>query len=459
LAPDRASNAIRLSYAASDIAGQLLFCWVVWYVPYFYTDICKLPTAVVGTILLATRFLDALDAPLWGILMDRTHSRFGHSRPWFLWLCLPFGLFGALTFLVPDLGYQAKIAYAAITYAVCNILFTGINTPVTAILSALTSDPKERVTLTTYRMIGSKLGVLVVNLTGMVLVRAVGQGDDRAGFMRVVPLFAVGSIVLFLVAFRNLRENATPRQVPSVRATLGAMRGNWPWLLVAASTVLFWVGFISRVTVAPHFFKYALHRPDLIGVANGLDFVSLATALPLPWLCRRLTKSRVWVLGLIGMALGQVLLGVGTLRGHHLGLCLAGWSVGFIFSGAAMTLPFSILADTVDYGEWKTGVRAVGLLTAIGGAFCFKVGAGLGGAVPMWLLDAGGYVEGRAQSATAIAALDLGIVMVPLAGFLLALIPAYGYGRYERLEPQIRAALAHRRAPAHCEEIGGSGKL
>ena len=459
---DRTANTTRLSYAASDIAGQLLFCWVMWYVPYYYTDTCKLSPASVAAILLATRFLDAVDAPLWGILMDRTRSRWGKSRPWFLWLCLPFGIFGVLTFLVPDLGHGAKVAYAAVTYAGCNILFTGINTPVTSILPALTANPKERLTLTTFRMLGSKVGVLIVNLTGMHLVHYLGRGDDRTGFLRAVPLFALGSIALFLVAFRNLKEIVVPTKTQSVRETFGALAGNWPWLIVALTTVLFWMGFISRITVAPHFFKYVLHRPDLIGIANALDFASLATALPLPMLCRSLPKSRLWALGLMGMVVGQFILWLGTMRGHNLGLCLTGWTVGFVFSGAAMTLPFSLLADTVDYGEWKKGVRAAGLLTAIGGAFCFKVGAGLGGAVPMWLLDAGGYLEGQVQTPSTIAALDYGIVGIPAMCFTLALFSALFYGRYEHLEPRIQADLQQRRsglANGHCERTGVSGKL
>jgi sugar (glycoside-pentoside-hexuronide) transporter len=449
LVQDRTSSAprgaTRLSYAASDVAGQLLFCWVIWYVPYFYTDICKIPAAAVAAILLATRFLDALDAPLWGILVDRTRSRWGKSRPWFLWLSLPFGIFGVLTFLAPGLGYSAKLGYAAVTYAGCNILFTGINTPVTSILPALTADPKERLTLTTFRMLGSKLGVLIVNLAGLGLVRYLGHGNDRKGFVLTVSLFAVASVALFLIAFCNLREIVVPSRPQSVRETFGAMKGNWPWLIVVTSTLLFWMGFISRITVAPHFFKYVLHRPDLLGLANGLDFASLATAIPLPWLCRIMPKARLWAVGLAGMVLGQSILWLGAMRGHDLGLCLTGWTVGFVFSGAAMTLPFSMLADTVDYGEWKRGVRAAGLLTAIGGAFCFKVGAGLGGAVPMWLLHAGGYLEGKEQPPAVVAALDWGIVGVPAVCFALALLPALFYGRFERLEPQIHAALEQRR--------------
>jgi Na+/melibiose symporter-like transporter len=100
---------------------------------------------------------------VWGIIFDKTHSRWGRSRPWFLWLCFPFAFFGVLTFLAPPLGPTAKAIYAGSTYIICSILYTGINTPVTSILSALTPDPRERVVLTTYRMFGSKAGVLLVN--------------------------------------------------------------------------------------------------------------------------------------------------------------------------------------------------------------------------------------------------------------------------------------------------------
>lgn len=445
----RTSLTTRLSYAASDVAGQLLFCWIMWYLPFFLTDTGRISAGAVGTILLAARWIDALDAPVWGLIFDRTRSRWGKSRPWFLWLCGPFALFGILSFMTPELGYGAKVAWAAVAYIGCNILYTGINTPVTSILSALTPDPRERITLTTFRMLGSKLGVLLVNLTGLELVRVLGGGDDRRGFMLAVPLFAALSVGLFLVAFRNLRETVPVETQPlPLRGSFRALRGNWPWLIIFASSLFFWVGFIARVTVAPHFFEYVLHRPDLLKLANGLDFASLATALLLPWFCRHISKSTIWSLGLAGMALGQVIVWLGLQGEPSVGVILAGWTVCFVASGAAMAMPFSVLSESVDYGEWKTGVRAAGLLTAVGAAFCLKAGAGLGGALPMWLLDAAGYVPKTVQTPAALSAIVTGIVWVPAICFILSLIPVLFYHRFERLEPQIRAELATRRSAA-----------
>lgn len=444
------SPTVRLSYAASDVAGQLLFCWIMWYLPFYLTDTVQIPAATVGTILLAARWIDAIDAPIWGLVFDRTRSRWGKSRPWFLWLCGPFAVFGVLSFLTPDLGHGAKVAYAAITYIGCNILYTGINTPVTSILSALTPDPAERVTLTTFRMFGSKLGVLLVNLTGLELVRVLGGGDDRRGFMLAVPIFAAISVGLFLFAFRNLREIVPVETKPMpLRGSFRALRGNWPWFIIFASSLFFWVGFIARVTVAPHFFEYVLHRPDLLKLANGLDFASLATALLLPWFCRRMSKSLVWIFGLAGMALGQLIVWFG-LHGDvpSVALVMSGWTVCFVASGAAMAMPFSVLSESVDYGEWKTGVRAAGLLTAVGAAFCLKAGAGLGGAVPMWMLDASGYVPKAAQTPAALGAITTGVVWLPLVCFALSIVPVLFYRRFETLEPRIRAELEQRRQQA-----------
>src|SRR5579875_2952204 len=289
------------SYASAEVGGQLIFCVVSFYLLKFYTDVYGISAAAAGAILLLARSTDAVDAPLWGIVFDKTHSRWGKSRPWFLWLCVPFALFGVLTFWTPHLGAEAKIIYAAVTYVVCSILYTGINTPVTSILSALTSDAQERITLTSYRMVGSKLGVLVVNLSLFPLVAWLGHGDDRLGYMRVMPIYACGTVLLYLTAFRNLKEsvpNATHRL--SVRESLSALKGNGPWYIIFVSSLFFWIAFVARISCAPYFFEYVLHRRDLVSFANSMDVLSLGSILFMPVLCRRMSKRTVWALSLAG---------------------------------------------------------------------------------------------------------------------------------------------------------------
>ena len=308
----------RMSYAATDAAGQLVFCVISFYLLKFYTDVVGLSAATAGTILLIARLIDAIDAPIWGIVFDKTHSRWGKSRPWFLWLCLPFAVFGVLTFWAPDLSPTAKAIYSGTTYIICSILYTGINTPVTSILSALTPDPKERVVLTSFRMFGSKIGVLLVNATALPLVQLLGKGDDKRGFLLTMPIFAAGSVLLFLLAFRNLRETIVEeKKSMPVREGFRALKGNWPWIIIFSSSLCFWVAFISRISMVPYFFEYKWQHKELTALANSLDIVSLASILLLPWFCKWTSKSNIWLYGLIGSVISQFILLCRSRHGLH----------------------------------------------------------------------------------------------------------------------------------------------
>ncbi len=438
------SHTKRLSYAASDTAGQLVFAVISNYLLYFYTDVYGIPVGIAGTILLVARCIDGVDAPVWGMILDKTRSRWGKYRPWFLWLSVPYAVVGVLTFLTPDLSDNAKILYSAATYIVCGILYTGINTPVTAILSALTPDPTQRVLLTTYRMIGSKVGVLIVSAAALPLVAFLGNGNDKRGFMLTMPIFAAGALLLFLLAFRNLEEVVeTPKDPTRLLATFGATVGNWPWIIIASSSFLFWIAFISRISALVYYFTYNLGRKDLVPLVNSLDIVSLSVVVFLPWLCRFTSKRTLWAWGLVGSIAGQLVMYLGA---PSVSWVLAGWVVGAIAGGVAMTLPFSVLSDSVDYGEWKTGIRAAGLLTAVGASLCFKAGSGIGGALPAWTMAAYGYIPNTQQTASSLTGIQVGFIWLPAVFFALALVPVLFYFRYEALEPRIHQELDQRRA-------------
>ncbi|HEX2584626.1 MAG TPA: MFS transporter [Steroidobacteraceae bacterium] len=438
----------RFGYATSDTAGQLLFTCISFYLLKFYTDIAGLSALVAGNILLAARLIDALDAPLWGIVFERVSSRFGKSRPWFLWLSIPFGIAGVLTFATPDLSESNKVIYAATTYILCSVIYTGINTPVTSILSSLTRDPKQRLVLTSFRMVGSKVGVLIVNATLLPCIAYFGSGDDKRGIFIATIIYATGAVILFLVAFATLEERITEAPNSGIsKNSFAAIVGNWPWWIIVSSSLFFWVAFISRISVVPYFFQYVWRRSDLTPIANSLEIVSLVSIVLIPWLCSRTSKSAVWVIGLIGSVLAQIIIYAGVAA-NSLPVVFVGWIASILTAAFAMIMPFSLLADSVDYGEWKTGVRAAGLLSALGAAFCLKAGSGLGGALPAWILSATHYQANQIQSAEAIGGINFAFVWVPAIFYLLALLPVLFYKRFEAMEPQIAAELEARRITA-----------
>lgn len=196
----------RISYGLGDTASNLVFQMITMYLMFFYTDVYGLNVAAVGTLFLVARIIDAFDSPIFGVLIDRTNTRWGKSRPYFLWLALPFAIVAVLTFMTPDIGDTGKIVYAYITYIALGILYAGINLPLTSLLPSMTSNSQERTAVNSVRMIFGQLGGLIVSIGTLPLVAAFGQGDQQQGFLWTMVLFASVAVVLFFITFANTRE-------------------------------------------------------------------------------------------------------------------------------------------------------------------------------------------------------------------------------------------------------------
>ncbi len=179
----RTPFACRMSFFLTDFCGNLLFCIIGSYLLYFYTDVFGLPVTVTGMLLLLTRILDAIDAPIWGSIVDHTHSKYGRSRPFFLWLAIPFAVTMWLTFTTPSfLSDTAKIVYAVFTYLLAGIVYSGVQTAITSILPNLSSNHDERIILNTFRMMGGAIGAFISMTFTLPLVNLLGNGDQQLGF-------------------------------------------------------------------------------------------------------------------------------------------------------------------------------------------------------------------------------------------------------------------------------------
>src|SRR3989339_239721 len=143
----------KIGYGFGDAASSMFWKLFGMYIMFFYTDIFGIPAAVVGTMFLITRVGDAAFDPLVGILGDRTNTRWGKFRPYLLWMAIPFGLIGVLTFTTPEMSMTGKIVYAYVTYSLMMIVYSMINVPYASLMGVMTADGKERTTLATYRFI------------------------------------------------------------------------------------------------------------------------------------------------------------------------------------------------------------------------------------------------------------------------------------------------------------------
>lgn len=436
---ERLSSLQRISYGLLDVAGNLLYCFGSTYILYFYTDVAGISLTIAGTILLLARIIDGIDAPVWGIIIDKTRSRYGKCRPWFLWLPLPFAVFSALSFWSPDISMTGKAIYAAISYMLASVLFTGLNTPLSAILPLMTLSAKERLILNSFRMTGGQIGVLLMNATALPLVAFLGGGNDKSGFIYTAIVFAIISCALTLFAFRNIRELDTAKiqQTPQlpIKKSFTAMKGNWPWILMVLANLIFWVALQQRASTIVYYLTYNLDRKDLVPLVNSLATIQILFIIAIPFFSRCLSKTGIWIAGLLMSTAGGVFM---WLAGDSIPILIIAWVLANIGSGIACSMPFAMLGFAVDYGNWKNGVKATGILIAFGSTFCIKMGSGIGTAFAAWIMNNFGYIPNQAQSANGLEGITWAFIWVPAILFTLAAVPLLFFRQYEAMESRIQ---------------------
>ena len=438
----RLSSLQRISYGLLDVAGNLLYCFGSTYILYFYTDVAGITLAIAGTILLLARIVDGIDAPVWGIIIDKTRSRYGKCRPWFLWLPLPFAVFSALSFWSPDISMTGKTLYAAISYMIASILFTGLNTPLSAILPLMTLSAKERLILNSYRMTGGQIGVLLMNATALPLVAFLGGGNDKSGFFYTAIVFAIISCALTLFAFRNIRELDTDKiqqqpQLP-MKKSFRAMKGNWPWILMVLANLIFWVALQQRASTIVYYLTYNLDRKDLVPLVNSLATIQILFIIAIPFFSRYLSKTGIWIAGLLLSTAGGILV---WLAAGNVTLLIVAWVLANIGSGIACSMPFAMLGFAVDYGAWKTGVKATSILIAFGSTLCIKMGSGIGTAFAAWIMNRFGYLPNQAQTAAGLEGITWAFIWTPALLFALAALPLLFFRQYEAMERRLQQDL------------------
>lgn len=409
----------KVAYGLGDTASNIVFQTVMLFLTFFYTDIFGISPAVVGTLFLVVRIFDAVTDPLMGGIADRTTTRWGKFRPYLLWLAVPFGLISVLAFTTPDLSPDGKVIYAFLTYGLLMLAYTAINIPYSALGGVLTANPKERVSVQSYRFVFGMLGGLLVTACTLPLVGYFGDGDQALGYQRTIMAMSVLGVVLFLLCFAGTKERIAPppEQKTSMGQDLASLWQNDQWRILCVAAVFLLTGMVLRSTLAIYYVKYFLLREDLVTQFLVLGMLGniLGCALAQP-LAKRICKVKAY----IGLQLiAAVLCALGYFIGsEQLVLAFALYFFWCVFLQMGTPLLWAKMADTVDYGQWKTGIRMTGMVySSI--VFFIKLGLALGGAIGSWLLAYYGYQADMVQAADTQQGLLLSFTLWPALGSLL----------------------------------------
>ncbi|MDD3360804.1 MAG: glycoside-pentoside-hexuronide (GPH):cation symporter [Hespellia sp.] len=432
-----------IAFALGDGGCNLVWTTIGSYLTLYYTDSVGLAAATIGTLMLLSRLLDGVSDLVMGSIIDRTHTRWGKARPWILWSALPMGLGLVIMFSIPNgLSGGGKLAYASVTYVVmAAVVYTACNLAYNTLLSLEAPEPKDRVTMSSIRFFVTMCVVLFINYNCNGFV-------EKFGWTGMAVIFGTIATLLLLITFfgtkerTHIEENSVKTKKPenklSVAESFKLLFRNKYFFLLTIVFVLNYTILGVNNGLRIYFARDVLGNAGLMGTLT-LCFIlpKLIGNLFYPYINKLLGKWRSMMIG-YGLELAGVLI-MGFTEASFttavIGLVCLG--IGGIPHNAGL---FAMVADVVDYGEWKTGVRLDGL-TNSATSFGMKVGAGLGAALVGWGLAWAAYDGGlAAQTATTVAGIKTIFTMVPAALIVLGIITLF-FCNLDKIYPQIAAGL------------------
>ncbi|PQZ84517.1 MULTISPECIES: MFS transporter [unclassified Brevundimonas] len=414
-----------IGYGAGDFAFNLSFTFCSLFLLYFYTDVLEIHPGTAGLIIMAALIWEGISDPIIGILANRSRSRWGRYRPFLLFGAVPLGLSVIAMFMPVGLTGAALVAYCFITHLIYRTLFTVVNIPYIALSAQMTRDTNQRGALAATRMLFAiACGVVLAALT---LPLSAAFGGGQTGFFILSIVYSVVAAAVLLICFASTREEVVEAEHAPIRFRdmFAAMAVNRPFLLLFAATALGATGYTMAGKAVIYYIKYWVGSEAAVTLALVVGLGAAALAM-IPWMlvARRFSKRAVW---LAGAMINVVAFGVILAFAPRGGVLLWGALVAIGVGNSAFILTFwSMIPDTVEFGEWRTGTRAEGPLFGLI-AFSQKVALGLGTGLIGVLLDVVGYTPNQAQTPETLRGIVLLYGLGPMLLFLgsIAVIWAY----------------------------------
>ena len=429
-----------LGYGIGDFGFNFYWFSLQLFLTYYYTDVLGLRAEVAGLIIFLCLTWDGIVDPAIGVLANRTRTRWGKYRPYLLFGSIPLAVSFTLMFAPTGLEGAALIAYAFATQILFRTMYGLVNIPYSALMATMTRDSMQRNWLAGARMVWAFLGTAVVSYFTPRLVTYFTSSGRTAGYFGATAVLAVLATVFTIVTFLATREDSSIThakvQPPPVSALLRMLAKNTPFMQIVAGIGFFSFANILVTSGLVYYVKYYLGESATIaGEAASLMQITI-TAMILPWTfaARFVGKRWAWQAGLAIAFAG--LIGLYFSDAREVGV-LYGFIVVYAIGSASIGINFwSIVPDTIEYGEWRTGVRAeafvFGFVTliqkiALGASSAF-LGAYLG-----WV----GYVANQPQTPETAEAIKVMITLVAAAGLLASALVMHFY----RLDAKAHARL------------------
>ncbi len=422
----------RISYGLSDAADNLVFQMMTTYLLFFYTDVYGLSASAAAILFIVARLADVVESLIIGIMIDHTHSRFGKSRPFFLWYALPYVIFAILTFVTPNFSSNGKLIWAYVTYLGLGFFYTAVNLPITSILPTMSQNEQELTLLGVIRQFfGSSVQIIVAVFT-LPLVAFFGHGNQQHGFLFTIILFGLISLALIWNTFFRVRERFSQPEAAHqpLKEVWQMLKKNQPWFIISIVILLYWLTTAIKNQTTIYYFKYLQHSEKLVPLVNGFTFAALIGVVLIVSAAKHIGKKKTMLTG-IGIATGgQLILAIGALT-NQLPVIFAGTFINSIGNGLIIGLVSIMIADTIRYGM-TMGIQAEGILASTDD-FGVNVGLGLGGLITAGLFHLSGYVANQSQNVATQHMITLNYAWLPLGLYLVMFVVLLFYNEEKLL--------------------------
>lgn len=423
----------KIGYGFGDLASNLSFGFVSLFLLFFYTNIYGISAVQASLVFVIARIIDAIFNIVVGYLIDKTQTRYGKLRPWLLFGAVPLGILSILCFT--PIVSEYRFWYALISYTLYCLAYTAVNTPYSAMTNMMTQHEGSRASLSVYRFVLAIVGYLLVSTGADWLISQFT--DQRMGYVFAVSCFSLLATFFFLACFGMTRERVVSlpdQKPPTLKEMIAAVSGNLPLINLSLFTVFFYIAYTLWMAIAIYFIKYSLG--DIAFTAKFFAIQSaayVAGTVISEKLISMMGKKKMVQLGLLTGITGVMF--QYFLAGDNLCLIMTGVCLFSVTLGMGFVAMWSMIADTVEFAEWKHGVRTEG---AIYGFFNFitKIAMAIGGGLAGLMLDYFDYAS-DAISAGALNGINLMMTLVPGLMFALGMVFIFFYTLDENTYRQI----------------------
>lgn len=421
----------KLSYGIGDLASNILLDIGTLYLLKFYTDVLGLPGTYGGIIFLISKFFTAFTDMGTGIMLDsrRKIGPKGKFRPFILYASFPVTLLEIANFVGTPFDVTGKTVMATILFMLYGLFFSMMNCSYGAMIPAITKNPNERAQLAAYRQGGATIGLLICTVAFIPLQSLFS--DSTVGYACAALMFSIGGFIFMMLCYRGVKEHyvdTTPTgHKASILKSFCAIFRNPPLLVLCIANLCTLAAFNIKLAIQVYYTQYVLNDINLL---SWMGFFSmgciLVGVLLVPLTVKCFGKKQVYLAGMVLWAVGDIL---NYCWGSNSFTFVMFSCVAFFGTAFVNSLNWALVPDTVDYGEWKTGIRAEGSVYT-GYTFFRKISAALAGFLPGIMLTQIGYIPNIAQSDATLQGLRQLIFIWPCA---LAIIAALTMGFFYTL--------------------------